>query len=88
MLIREQLASFQLRNQSTTTLELGTTILRPRSLRLLCYDLITQVATLALRLEDGLRVRRKEMHNRLSIRRYSVSTGAYILIMVQELGLQ
>ena len=28
------------------------------------------------------------MHNRLSIRRYSVSTGAYILIMVQELGLQ
>ena len=28
------------------------------------------------------------MHNRLSIRRYSVSTGAYILIVVQELGLQ
>ena len=53
-----------------------------------CYDLITQVATLALRLEDGLRVRRKGMHNRLSVRRYSVSTGAYILIVVQELGLQ
>jgi len=28
------------------------------------------------------------MHNRLSVRKYSVSTGAYILIMVQELGLQ
>ena len=28
------------------------------------------------------------MHNRLSVRRYSVSTGAYILIVVQELGLQ
>ena len=28
------------------------------------------------------------MHNRLSIRRYRVSTGAYILIVVQELGLQ
>jgi len=28
------------------------------------------------------------MHNRLSIRRYNVSTGAYILIVVQELGLQ
>ena len=28
------------------------------------------------------------MHNRLSIRRYSVSTGAYILIVVQQLGLQ
>jgi len=53
-----------------------------------CYDLITQVATLALRLEDGLRVRGKGMYNRLSVRRYSVSTGAYILIMVQELGLQ
>jgi len=49
---------------------------------LLCYNLITQVATLALRLEDGLRVGGKGMHNRLSIRRYSVSTGAYILIVV------
>jgi len=47
-----------------------------------CYDLITQVATLALRLEDGLRVEGKRMHNRLSVRRYSVSTGAYILIVV------
>jgi len=28
------------------------------------------------------------MHNRLSVRRYSASTGAYILIVVQELGLQ
>jgi len=28
------------------------------------------------------------MHNRLSIRRYSISTRAYILIVVQELGLQ
>jgi len=28
------------------------------------------------------------MHNRLSVRRYSVSTRAYILIVVQELGLQ
>ena len=28
------------------------------------------------------------MHNRLSVRRYSVSTGAYILFVVQELGLQ
>jgi len=28
------------------------------------------------------------MYNRLSIRRYSVSTGAYILIVVQELELQ
>ena len=28
------------------------------------------------------------MHNRLSVRRYSVSTGAYILIVVQELRLQ
>ena len=28
------------------------------------------------------------MHNRLNVRRYSVSTGAYILIVVQELGLQ
>ena len=53
-----------------------------------CYNLITQVATLALRLEDGLRVRGKGMHNRLSVRRYSVSTGAYILIVVQKLGLQ
>jgi len=53
-----------------------------------CYNLITQVATLALRLEDELRVRGKGMHNRLSIRRYSVSTRAYILIVVQELGLQ
>jgi len=53
-----------------------------------CYDLITQVATLALRLEDGLRVKGKGMHNKLSIRRYSVSTGAYILIVVQDLGLQ
>ena len=52
------------------------------------YDLITQVATLALRLEDGLRVRGKGMHNRLSVRRYSISTGAYILVVVQELGLQ
>jgi len=54
----------------------------------MCYDLITQVATLALRLEDELRVRGKGMHNGLSVRRYSVSTGAYILIVVQELGLQ
>ena len=54
----------------------------------ICYNLITQVATLALRLEDGLRVRGKGMHNILSVRRYSVSTGAYILIVVQELGLQ
>jgi len=28
------------------------------------------------------------MHNRLSVRRYSVPTRAYILIVVQELGLQ
>ena len=28
------------------------------------------------------------MHNRLSVRRYSVSTGAYILFVVWELGLQ
>ena len=28
------------------------------------------------------------MHNRLSVRRYSVSTGAYILFVVRELGLQ
>jgi len=28
------------------------------------------------------------MYNRLSIRRYSVSTGAYILVVLQELGLQ
>jgi len=28
------------------------------------------------------------MHNRLSIRRYSVSPGAYILVVLQELGLQ
>ena len=28
------------------------------------------------------------MHNRLSIRRYSVSPGAYILFVLQELGLQ
>ena len=28
------------------------------------------------------------MHNRLSVRRYNVSTGAYILFVVQELGLQ
>jgi len=47
-----------------------------------CYNLMTQVATLALRLEDGLRVKGKEMHNRLSVRRYSISTGAYILIVV------
>jgi len=54
----------------------------------MCYNLITQVATLALRLEDGLRVREKGMHNKLSIRRYSISPRAYILIVVQELGLQ
>jgi len=53
-----------------------------------CYNLITQVVTLVLRLEDRLRVRGKGMHNRLSVRRYTVSTGAYILIVVQELGLQ
>ena len=35
-----------------------------------------------------MRVRGKGMHNRLSVRRYSVSTGAYILIVVQELGLE
>jgi len=28
------------------------------------------------------------MHNRLSIKRYSVSTGAYILVVVQKLRLQ
>jgi len=28
------------------------------------------------------------MYNRLSVRRYSVSNGAYILIVVLELGLQ
>jgi len=28
------------------------------------------------------------MHNRLGIKRYSVSTGAYILVVLQELGLQ
>ena len=60
----------------------------PKSFYPIYYDLITQVATLALRLEDRLRVRGKGMHNRLSIRRYSISTGAYILIVVQELGLQ
>ena len=48
----------------------------------MCYDLITQVTTLALRLEDRLRVKEKRTHNRLSIGRYSVSTGAYILIVV------
>jgi len=48
----------------------------------LCYDLITQVAILALRLEDGLRVRGKGIHNILSIRRYNVSTAAYIPIVV------
>jgi len=26
------------------------------------------------------------MHNRLSVRRYSVSTGAYILVVLQYLG--
>ena len=54
----------------------------------MCYNLITQVTTLALRLEDGLRVKGKGMYNRLSIRGYRVSTGAYIPIVVQELGLQ
>jgi len=28
------------------------------------------------------------MHNRLSVRRYNVCTGAYILVVLQELGLQ
>jgi len=49
---------------------------------------MTQVATLALRLEDRLRVKEKGMHNRLSIRRYNVFTGAYILVVLQELELQ
>ena len=43
---------------------------------------------LRLKAWGWVRGKRKGMYNRLSIRRYSVSTGAYILIVVQELGLQ